>query len=157
MSQPTGQRPGRPAKPAALRLLQGNPGKRPVEEGPAAPRGPCPPPEDLSPPARARWDELADELEGSGLLTPRYAGTFAAYCESYAAWRRSANLVAQAGPVVNREGTVVSNPASREFARFALLVRAFGSEFGLSPGAVTGLARVKGDQDDGLSPSRLLG
>jgi P27 family predicted phage terminase small subunit len=157
VSAPTGHGRGRPPKPAALRLLQGNPGKRKVNPEPAPAPGECPPPGDLSPAACELWQVLAPELVTAGLLAPRYRATFALFCESYVNWRRAADLVAKAGPLVQRGDNVVSNPASREFARYAFLVRAFGAEFGLTPAAVTGMARRADDEDDKLSPSRLLG
>ncbi len=154
-----GGRSGHPVKPSALRLLEGNPGKRKIVPEPAAAPGDCEPPPELSEAARRVWETLAPELEGVGLLAPRYTGQFAMFCEAFAAWRRSADLVALAGPLVMRGDVLVSNPASREFARFGYLSRALGADFGLSPSAVTGLGRAMAEQlEPGQrSPSRLLG
>lgn len=106
--------------------------------------------------ARKVWERLAPELTDAGLLRGRYSGTFAMFCEAFAAWRRAADLVALAGPLVEREGVLISNPAAREFARFGYLARTLGSDFGLSPSAVTSLAREPEPAAPG-GPSRLLG
>ena len=70
--------------------------------------------------------------------------TFVLYCESYA------------GHLVQRDGAVVSNPASREFARFAFLCRSLANDFALSPGAIAIMARVPEPAPPG-GPNRILG
>src|SRR5436190_10759398 len=57
-------------KPTRLKLLTGNPGKRPLKEDeprpePAVPE--CPP--ELSPLARQEWDRLTGELDALRMLT----------------------------------------------------------------------------------------
>jgi P27 family predicted phage terminase small subunit len=127
-------------KPAPLRAIEGNRGKRRIPNEPQAEPGPCEAPAHMIAEARAVWDRLAPELESMGLLAPRYMEAFEVFCNATVAYRRAAVLVARAGPVIERDGQVVSNPASREFARYASLMRAFGSDFGLTPAAVTAIA-----------------
>jgi phage terminase small subunit len=157
VSAPRGGRNGRPPTPTPLRLLQGNPGKRriPPEAPPKA--GPTGPPPGLSPPAAEVWLRLAPELVAKKLLAPRYVDSFAVLCESVVAWQRAAALVAAAGPVIQRDGVVVSNPASREFARYAYLVRAGAVEFGLTPASLTAMARANEAPEAPGGPARLLG
>ena len=51
----------------------------------------------------------------------------------------------------------MTNPAAREFARFARLVRDFGAEFGMTPSSVTDTARRSGlDASAGYGAARLL-
>lgn len=157
MSAPRGGRNGRPPKPTPLRLLHGNPGKRAIPpETPPSP-GPTRPPPGLSPPAAAVWERLAPELVAKKLLAPRYVDSFAVLCESVIAWQRAAALLAAAGPVVQRDGMLVSNPASREFARFAYLVRAGAVEFGLTPASLTAMSRANETPEAPGGPARLLG
>lgn len=145
-------------KPAPLRVLEGNPSKRRIPDEPEAERGPCDAPQHLVTEARAVWQRLAPELEAKGLLAPRYMEAFEVFCNATVAYRRAATLVARAGPVIERDGIVVSNPASREFARYASLMRAFGSDFGLTPAAVTAIARGDSYQPNVSTgdPRRLL-
>lgn len=60
---------GRPAKPIALRLVQGNPGHRPIPEELPAPKGIPAPPAHLSVRARQTWDKVAPLLTQMGVLT----------------------------------------------------------------------------------------
>lgn len=151
-------RHGPPPKPTPLRVLEGNRAHRPLPDEPKATPGPCEPPEHLSDAARLVWDTLADELEVKGLLAPRYLPMFEAFCNAVVHYRMAAELVTRAGPVVaGRDGGVVTNPASREVARFGAMVRGFGSDFGLSPAAVSAIARGTPDQPDSATPARLLG
>ena len=109
-----GWRTGRPPKPASLRILQGNPGKRKMFQS----RNSCATGRglhrrDLSEGARKVWDTLADELIAARLLLPRYCLAFAQFCEAFSAWRRAADLVA-VGTIIQRGDVLISNPASQE-------------------------------------------
>jgi P27 family predicted phage terminase small subunit len=148
---------GPPPKPTPLRILEGNRSHRPlVAETPPA-KGDCQPPEHLHSDSAAVWAQLAPELESKGLLAPRYLPAFEVFCDAVVQYRRAAALLARTGPVVaGRDGNVVTNPASREFARYAVIVRAYGADFGMSPAALTAISRLS-DQSEHGSPSRLLG
>ena len=152
-------RRGPPPKPAPLRLLEGRRAHRPLPvEAPATP-GPCDPPEHLSAPAREVWLSLAPELEAKGLLAPRYLPSFEVYCDALVQWRTASRLLSQSGPVITSargDGQIVTNPVSREFARYACIVRAFGSDFALTPAAVSAMARGTPDQPESAA-DRLLG
>ena len=61
---------GRKPKPTALKLIEGNPGKRAIngqEPMPPASLPDCP--QHLTTEARAEWQRLAEILNGIGLLT----------------------------------------------------------------------------------------
>ena len=82
-----------PRKPTALRLLSGNPGKRPI---PAAEPTfePCDTamPDWLTGEAAALWDKLANALHSNGMLTHASKDNLAVYCDvlgSYIDKRRS--------------------------------------------------------------------
>ncbi len=82
-----------PRKPTALRLLSGNPGKRPI---PAAEPSyePCDAtmPDWLTGEAAALWDKLAAALHVNGMLTHASKDNLAVYCDvlgSYIDKRRS--------------------------------------------------------------------
>lgn len=75
---------GRRPKPRALKLLTGNPGKRPLrEDEPEPPPGWPPEPATLSAVGRTKWRELANLLEQEQRLTlsdgPMLEGAAAAY------------------------------------------------------------------------------
>lgn len=88
---------GNPAKPAALKILEGNRGRREIKEGPKfKPVTPeCP--KWLSREARKEWQRLAPELERLGMLTEADKGDFAAYCQAYARWMQAEQAVDRYG------------------------------------------------------------
>jgi phage terminase small subunit len=72
---------GRKPTPTRLKVLTGNPGKRPLNAAehhpePAVPD--CPP--ELGPVARREWDRLVSELAPLRLLTHLDRAALAAYC-----------------------------------------------------------------------------
>lgn len=129
---------------------------------PEAAPGETAPPEWLSPEGTEVWQRLGPELTQIGLLAPRYVDQFAILCESIVQWRRAAQALAVAGPVIKgRRDTLVSNPFSREFARYAELVRRYAIEFGMTPSAVTAIGRelsglVRHDDGERKDPGRIF-
>lgn len=126
---------------------------------PEAEPGPVEPPAYLAGRARDLWDAHAPERQRLGLLRPAYVIGFAQWCEATAMWERAADLLRSTGPLIKgREGQIVSNPAAREFARFAELSRRLGAEFAMSPAATATIGRdLDGYQrPDRLNPARLL-
>src|SRR3990167_6403207 len=80
---------GRPPKPTALKLLQGNPGKRRLNANePAPPPASTEPPDWLDELARAFWDEHAPPLIRRGLLTTWDVPMFATACSEHSLWVR---------------------------------------------------------------------
>ena len=73
---------GRKPKPTRLKLIEGNPGRRPIrgdEPQPPASQPTCP--AHLSPTAKAEWKRLAQSLNAIGLLTQVDRAALAAYCQ----------------------------------------------------------------------------
>ena len=61
---------GRKPKPTAMKLLEGNPGKRPLNvHEPIPPKGTVKCPAWLLPEAKKEWKRLAPALEAMGVLT----------------------------------------------------------------------------------------
>ena len=76
---------GRKPKPTALRLLAGNPGKRPVNaQEPDTGAADLTPPAELTVAARKHWRRLAPMLALSGVLKQSDRDVLALYCEGYA-------------------------------------------------------------------------
>ena len=81
---------GRKPKPTAIKILEGNPGKRELnkfEPQPSAMINKCP--EWLPEEARELWDELAPDLISSGVMKQLDKPMFEALCAEYAMYRRS--------------------------------------------------------------------
>ena len=78
-------RRGPPPKPTRLKILAGNPGKRPLNDAepvPAPGRPSCP--AWVSKEGRAEWRRVTRELEALGLLARIDQATLACYCQSVA-------------------------------------------------------------------------
>ena len=70
-----------PKKPTALRLLAGNPSKRPLPAAePSFAICPTTMPNWLTGEAAALWDKLAQALDSNGMLTHASRDTLATYC-----------------------------------------------------------------------------
>ncbi len=130
-------RRGPPPKPAHLKMLEGNPCKRPLPApGPRPRRDRVSCPDWLLPEAKAEWKRLAPELERLELLTPLDRAAFAGYCQSYGHWLEAETVLRKQGRLyVTPSGRVRERPEV-EIARKSLqLMRALAVEFGLSPTA----------------------
>ena len=140
-----GQRGPRP-KPAALKFLAGNPGKRPVGEtgGRGRTRKGAPDrPAEVTGEAAAEWDRLIPEMEAAGLLAVTDRGILAAYCCAYAGLLAARHEITTHGwfvtePVQTSKGELLGNkvrpnPAAKMFRELSALVQKLGAELGLTP------------------------
>lgn len=101
---------GRKPKPTKLKMLAGNPGKRPLnkDEPQFAPDLPAPP-GFLSQEARQEWDRIAGALYAQGVLTAVDRGALAVCCQLY-------------GRLVQAE-TALAILAAKDPTSFGLLVK----------------------------------
>lgn len=130
---------GKP-KPTAIKLLEGNPGKRPLNDSEPQPKRHAPEcPEWLDSVARGIWEDLAPRLERLGLLTEIDGPMFAAFCQSCAIWQFNARLVAKNKTefVQNHDKKInktKSKPSPRSVAiDFLNQTKGLAALFGLSP------------------------
>lgn len=106
---------GRNPKPTALKILQGNPGKRPLPDNEPQPTGKAVMPGWLLVGAREVWAEFAPIVGGMGLLTDADAETFGRWCSLAAEFRlcptsMPANRIARMDALESRFGL---DPSSR--------------------------------------------
>jgi len=130
---------GRRAKPAALKILQGNPGKRPLNlNEPVPPAGDVLPPPTLSRAGRLVWDRLAPIAITMRTLTPADTEAFKTLCELQA----SLDLAAQAKddraftafPLPEEgDGPATIHAAILLELKIAPVVRQYYEKFGLEP------------------------
>jgi P27 family predicted phage terminase small subunit len=161
--------PGPPPKPTKLKVLTGNPGRRPLNSSEPEPDPGIPAmAAGLTDAAQAEWNRIAPILLKLGVLTIVDGSELAAYCQSYARWLQAEACLDEHGllveePVTNRAGDVVGhrlkkNPAATIASDMKKAVRAFASDFGLSPASRT---RVHGnplnDDEDEDDVDALLG
>src|SRR5262245_42051889 len=103
---------GRKPKPTVLKILEGNPGKRPLNANEPRPRR-CIPrcPDHLDHEARKEWKRINRELDEVGLLTDCDRAILASYCVCWSRWVRAERLLKQSGEVLkSAEGGFYQNP-----------------------------------------------
>lgn len=126
---------GAKPKPTVLKLLAGNPGRRPLNENePRPPQATPVKPEGLSAVAEQHWEIVAGHLLSCGLLTEIDKPAFALYCEAYARWYEANEKIKEHGTVVKApSGFPVQSPylgiANRSFDQMTKLL----VEFGMTP------------------------
>jgi len=127
---------GRKPKPTAMRILQGNPGKRALNDRePVPPRGMPECPEYLDPVAQAEWARTADILHEMGLLSLADRTALAAYCTAYSRWIHAEDQVRKFGAIVKspEKGFPMKSPYLTIAEQSLETMRKFMVEFGLTP------------------------
>jgi P27 family predicted phage terminase small subunit len=126
---------GRRPKPTALKELQGNPGKRPINRREPKPKGipTCPP--HLDTVAKVEWNRILPELIAIGLITSIDRAALAAYCSSYSEWTSAETQIQKYGRVIKspKSGFPIPNPYVG-ISHVALgNMHRFLTEFGMTP------------------------
>lgn len=125
---------GRKPKPTALRVLQGNPGKRRLNDKEPKPKPGTPSaPPFLTDEAKREWRRVSKQLLALGLLTLIDKAALAAYCVAWGRWAEAETALREFGIFVMTPVGMVENPALRisDNARKQMM-RAL-VEFGMSP------------------------
>jgi P27 family predicted phage terminase small subunit len=147
-----GNKGGRPRKPTALHLLNGNPSKIPDLEQRAAaepkpqeftPSTVPEPPEYMPDSAKECWRENAPMLAATHLLTVADLKALEAYCIMYANFRKMASDLTKANMLVykphaaTQPGSVYLDelPQSRMLRAYGKEMRDWAREFGMTPAA----------------------
>lgn len=148
---------GRKPRPTALKLIDGNPGKRRMNEDEPRPEpGDMPePPEHLSDEALEEWERMAGVLHNLGLLYDVDRAALAAYCQVYGRWVQAEKALAvDAKNDPSRHGLVsktsngnlVQNPLVGTANKAAQDLMKYAAEFGMTPSARTRLSVNPGDK-----------
>ena len=143
-------RRGPTLKPAHLKALEGNPGKRPLNRTGPKPRPTRPScPDWLAAEAKAEWKRLAPELERLGLLTLLDRAAFSCYCQSFAHWVQAQRVLRENGTMyVTASGRVRERPEVAIAESSLKLMRAFAVEFGLTPSSRSRFSLPEPMKDD---------
>ena len=140
---------GRKPKPTALKLLEGNPGKRPLNDRePVPPRATLKCPAWLLPEAKKEWKRLAPALEAMGVLTMADLTAFAGYCQAYARWKEAEEFITQHGTIFKTPSGYVQQVPQVSIAQQNLkIMQSFCSEFGLTPATRARIIAGAGSED----------
>jgi P27 family predicted phage terminase small subunit len=137
-------KPGTRPKPTKQKELEGNPGKRPLNENEPQPdAGDVKCPLFLSANAKKEWQRIAPELERIGVFTMIDQGALAACCQLYGRWIELEKDIKAEGimvdiPKYSREGDIIGheskiNPKVTEARQTLIQYRGYCAEFGLTP------------------------
>jgi P27 family predicted phage terminase small subunit len=146
-------RPGPPPKPRGLRVLEGNPAKRPLPPD-IRPNVELVMPRHLEGAARAEWRRVVPQLRRLGLATSLDRAALAAYCQAWARWLRAEGQLRRYGELVKApSGYALPSPYLSIANKAMQQMREFLVEFGMSPAA---RVRVQPDEDAStfLAPGR---
>lgn len=128
---------GRKPKPTALKMLEGNPGGRPLntkEPKPAKKAPRCP--SWLEDEAKKEWKRMAKVLEQMGLLTEMDMAAFAGYCQAYARWKEAEEFLTQHGSMVRTPNGYLQQVPQVSIAQTNMkIMLKFCEQFGLTPSA----------------------
>lgn len=125
---------GRKPNPTALKIAQGNPGKRKLNMHEPRPEAGAPCPDHLDGLARERWEQVVPELERLGIITRVDIPAMTRYCEAWALWRKAMSTVAEQGEVIPTiKGNLIQNPWLGIANKQAEIMRRLEGEFGLTP------------------------
>lgn len=128
---------GRKPKPTAIKVLEGNPGHRPVNDRePKAPPGMPSCPKWLDKRAKAEWKRMSAILKPLGLLTNMDRAAFAGYCQAYGRWQEAEEELSKTGLVFSTpSGYMQQSPYVAISQANLKTVIKFCEQFGLTPTA----------------------
>lgn len=142
-------RRGPAPKPTALKLVGGNPGKRPLNLA-----EPVPPDGEIVKPtlvaedeiASAEWDRIISPMIACKMVKPLDVGSLIQWCLTWARFEKVARFIRDKGttyPIYNRHRQVVATkefPQAAEFRRLQPILIALSRDIGLTPSARSRIA-----------------
>lgn len=140
-------KPGPKPKPTNLKVIEGNPGKRPLnlDEAKLDLARPLPPPF-LCDDAKVEWGRIIEALYLAGLMTEVDRGALAAYCQAYGRWAQAERKLAEMAekdPVFNglliktKSGNAIQNPLVGVANKAQADMVRYAAEFGMTPSSRT--------------------
>ena len=126
---------GRKPTPTAIKVLEGNPGKRPLNANEPKPKKKAPRcPSWLEEEAKKEWKRLAKQMEQLGILTEIDMAAFAGYCQAYARWKEAEEFISKHGTIVKTPSGYWQQVPQVSIAQTYLkIMNRFCEQFGLTP------------------------
>ena len=149
---------GRKPLPTTLKVLSGNPGKRPLNEREPTPMsGGIDQPEWLDDEAKAEWDRIVPQLQAMGLLAGIDRSALASYCTVWSRWVSAEAHVRKYGSIVKspEKGFPMKSPYLSIADQALEMMRKLMVEFGLTPSSRSRI-RVPGDPEGADELDRFL-
>ena len=127
---------GRKPTPTKLRVLRGNPGKRPLNQNEPRPRQDLPKcPKHLSAEGRKEWRRVLKELAALGLVTQIDRAALTGYCDAWARFVEASLGLQKHGMLVKGRlaGEPVRSPYLAVVNQSLEQMKSFLIEFGMTP------------------------
>jgi P27 family predicted phage terminase small subunit len=137
-------------KPTNLKLLEGNPGKRPINKNEVKPEIAIPKcPSWLDKEAKKEWKRISTQLYHLKLLTHIDLAGLASYCYYYSRWIGAAqNLIGEDEILISPKGGRYINPRINLISSYNKIMRDYLSKFGLTPSDRANLDMIMNDDDE---------
>lgn len=141
---------GRKPVPSNLKVLRGNPGRRPINQNEPKPEPIAPKcPSHLDKIAKREWRRIAPELERIGLLSRIDMAALAAYCQAYARWVKAEKAVQKHGMLIKTpNGYPVMSPFLLVASKAIEQMKSFLVEFGMSPSSRSRINIPGGEKEE---------
>jgi P27 family predicted phage terminase small subunit len=138
-------------KPTVVKLLQGNPGRRPLNKQEPKPKVEIPPcPQHLSKLAKEEWRRMSVQLHAVGMLTAIDRAALAAYCQSWGRWIEAEwHLEAEGLAVTTADDNLKPSPWLSIADKAMHMMHRYLTEFGMTPGS---RSRVKAEPPPAPDP-----
>lgn len=127
---------GRKKKPTSLKLIEGNPGKRPLPENeprPAViykPRAPA----NMSKTEQAKWRQMVRRLSTMRVLTEPDLDALEIYVRNWVAMHEALADISKRGKMLQTPtGGVMWNPSWTQYKHSEKVCRSIQAEFGMTP------------------------
>lgn len=154
--------------PINMRILRGNPSRRPLPRNVPEPPSEVPTcPENLSPAAKREWKRITTELVAIGVLAKVDRHALALLCEAYATWDQALGEVRKTGLIVRVGAKTVTDPISGQTVtmggalqqnpylavanKAAEMVHKMLAEFGMARGASMAGSRPRAARSSSIS------
>lgn len=122
-------------KPTVLKLLDGNPGKRPLNRNEPVPDDEIPVcPDWLEQEAKNEWDRIVPELHKLRLLTKIDMTALIGYCQSWARYVEAEKYLSEHDSImITESGYMQQVPQVGIALKYLKSCQSFMTEFGLTP------------------------
>jgi P27 family predicted phage terminase small subunit len=126
---------GRPPKPTAVKILEGKPGHRPLNDAePKAERGVPECPAGLIGAAKKEWHRIVPLLDKMGVLGTVDGAALEGCCTAYALRLDALKHIKKHGQIILSATQVMKpNPAVAQYLAHTAVWKAFLTEFGMTP------------------------
>ena len=148
---------GRKPKPTAIKELEGNPGKRELNQNEPKPKKNAPKcPAWLDAEAKKEWRRVSKQLEEIGVLTEVDMAAFAGYCEAYSRWKDAEEFISKHGTIFKTPSGYWQQVPHVSIAQTYLkIVIKFCEQFGMTPSSRSRIV-AENAQADTSDPMELL-